>query len=147
MELLYLVVEDHLPAVVCFVEEVQILQYGGIIEYSLHDVVPADPRDLSDQQEGELVGRVYLPPPSLPLGLVLLLLQSLRLLILRLQEVSLSSLTSVFILSVFWRFFYVLILAIYILTNAQNKGLGEILLVWADIYLFRVICCPFKDFF
>ena len=94
MELCYLVVEDHLPPVVCFVEEVQILQYGGIIEDPLHDVVPPDPRDLAHQQEGELVGRVYLPPPRLPLGLVLLLLQSLRLLILSLQEVSVSSLSS-----------------------------------------------------
>ena len=92
----YLVVEDHLPAVVSFVEEVQILQYGGIIEDSLHDVVPSDPRDLTDQEEGELVGRVYLPPSGLPLSLILLLLQSLRLLILRLEEVSVSSLSSHF---------------------------------------------------
>ena len=73
-------VENHLTAVVCFVEEVQILQYGGIIEDSLHDVMPAHTRDLAHQQESELVGRIYLASPRLPLCLVLLLLQSLRLL-------------------------------------------------------------------
>ena len=83
-------VEDHLTAVVCFVEEIQILQNGGIIEDSLHDVMPAHPGDLTHQQESELVGRVDLTPPRLPLSLVLLLLQRLRLLVLLLQVRSVS---------------------------------------------------------
>ena len=73
-------VENHLTAVVCFVEEIQILQNGGIIEDSLHDVMSAHPRYLTHQEESELVGRIYLPSPRLPLCLVLLLLQSLSLL-------------------------------------------------------------------
>ena len=76
----YLVVEDHLTTVVCFVEEVQILQYGWIIEDSLHDVMTTHPRYLTHQEEGELMGRIDLPSPRLPLRLVLLLLQRLGLL-------------------------------------------------------------------
>ena len=85
-------VEDHLTAVVCFVEEIQILQNGRIIEDSLHDVMPADPRYLAHQEESELVGRIYLASPRLPLSLVLLLLQRLRLLIPGLQVVIVRSL-------------------------------------------------------
>ena len=88
----YLVVEDHLAAVVCFVEEVQILQNGGVIEDSLHDVMTPHPGYLAHQQESELMGRVDLPAPRLPLSLVLLLLQSLSLLILCLRLVIVRSL-------------------------------------------------------
>ena len=76
----YLMVEDHLTAIVCFIEEIQILQNGRIIEDSLHDVMPADPRYLTNQEKSELMGGIYLPSPSLPLSLVLLLLQGLGLL-------------------------------------------------------------------
>ena len=84
-------VENHLTAVVCFVEEIQILQDGGIIEDSLHDVMAADPRYLADQEESELMGRVNLSPSRLPLSLVLLLLQSLGLLCLGLELINVRS--------------------------------------------------------
>ena len=41
-------VEDHLPAVVSFVEEVEIVQHGGIVEHSLDDLMTTNSRDLRD---------------------------------------------------------------------------------------------------
>ena len=39
-------IEDHLPAVVGFVEEVQIVQHGGVVEHSLDDLMATNTRYL-----------------------------------------------------------------------------------------------------
>ena len=44
-------VEKHLPPVVCFVEEVQVIQHGGIIEHPLDDVMSSNPGDLRVDRE------------------------------------------------------------------------------------------------
>ena len=63
--LLGLKVKEDLPGVVTLVEEVEVVEHGGVIEHVVHDLVPQQAAELPDQLEGELVGRVNLSPPRL----------------------------------------------------------------------------------
>ena len=65
LHVLGLEVEEDLASVVALVEEVQVVQHGGVIEHVVHDLVPQEAAELPDQLERELVGRVNFSPPSL----------------------------------------------------------------------------------
>ena len=66
-------VEEDLASVVALVQEIQVVQHGGVVEHVVHDLVAEEAAELTDQLEGELVGRVDLPSTSLPLRLLPLL--------------------------------------------------------------------------